>query len=356
MSRTTASSGAGFIPPRTLDWRLPTRKTRLCSPVWRCRGASTRLRRSATGACRRKLGMIRTWATFCAVSERCIQRMPGVATTSRRRVDGVTQYPTQGGRRRAPARLLRHGPGAAVLPRRPAEPHAGARRLERAVKVVAEKTGNARPSDGIPKNRSGRRAMPAPGAYAAGAGAPVAPGAAPPPPTGGVMPPGLAAYTSMITGGGALRRSTASGLRPRLRATARRRATVRRRAISAAAGTAGPTRGERVRGRRLGLPAPPSVAARGRGAPDNARTRSVGASPPRACRAAPPRRGVRHKHSLRAPPPYNNRARRRQRRGGRLQKMRRTSTRPPTRCAGADDLARRGRPEPHAPVGRRRAQ
>ena len=73
--------------------------------------------------------------------------------------------------------------------------------LERAVKVVAEKTGNARPSDGIPKNRSGRRAMPAPGAYAAGAGAPVAPGGAPPP-TGGVMPPGLAAYISMITGGG----------------------------------------------------------------------------------------------------------------------------------------------------------
>ena len=74
--------------------------------------------------------------------------------------------------------------------------------LERAVKVVAEKTGNARPNDGIPKNRSGRRAMPAPGAYAAGAGAPVAPGGAPPPPTGGVMPPGLAAYISMITGGG----------------------------------------------------------------------------------------------------------------------------------------------------------
>ena len=73
--------------------------------------------------------------------------------------------------------------------------------LERAVKVVAEKTGNARPSDGIPKNRSGRRAMPAPGAYAAGAGAPVAPGGAPPA-TGGVMPPGLAAYISMITGGG----------------------------------------------------------------------------------------------------------------------------------------------------------
>ena len=73
--------------------------------------------------------------------------------------------------------------------------------LERAVKVVAEKTGNARPNDGIPKNRSGRRAMPAPGAYAAGAGAPVAPGGAPPP-TGGVMPPGLAAYISMITGGG----------------------------------------------------------------------------------------------------------------------------------------------------------
>ncbi len=74
--------------------------------------------------------------------------------------------------------------------------------LERAVKCVAEKTGNARPSDGIPRNRSGRRAMPAPGAYAAGAGAPVAPGGAPPPPTGGVMPPGLAAYISMITGGG----------------------------------------------------------------------------------------------------------------------------------------------------------
>ena len=36
--------------------------------------------------------------------------------------------PHAGGRRRAPARLLRHGPGAAVLPRRPAEPHAGARR------------------------------------------------------------------------------------------------------------------------------------------------------------------------------------------------------------------------------------
>ena len=72
--------------------------------------------------------------------------------------------------------------------------------LERAVNVVAEKTGNARPSDGIPKNRSGRRAMPAPGAYAAGAGAPTAPTA--PPPTGGVMPPGLAAYISMITGGG----------------------------------------------------------------------------------------------------------------------------------------------------------
>ena len=127
--------------------------------------------------------------------------MPGVATTSRRRVDGVTQYPTQEG---DGAPQLVFFDTDQVLPcylvdqRNHTRAHAA---LERAVKVVAEKTGNARPSDGIPKNRSGRRAMPAPGAYAAGAGAPVAPGGAVPP-TGGVMPPGLAAYISMITGGG----------------------------------------------------------------------------------------------------------------------------------------------------------
>lgn len=67
----------------------------------------------------------------------------------------------------------------------------------RAVKVVAEKTGNARPSDGIPTNRSGRRTMPALGAYAAGAGAPVAPGGAPP-------PAALAQYMAMIQGGGGM--------------------------------------------------------------------------------------------------------------------------------------------------------
>ena len=62
------------------------------------------------------------------------------------------------------------------LPRRPAEPHAGARRPGARRESGGGKTGNARPSDGIPKNRSGRRAMPAPGACAAGAGTPVAPG------------------------------------------------------------------------------------------------------------------------------------------------------------------------------------
>ena len=67
----------------------------------------------------------------------------------------------------------------------------------RAVKVIAEKTGNARPSDGIPTNRSGRRAMPTPGAYAAGAGAPVAPSGAPP-------PAALAQYMAMIQGGGGM--------------------------------------------------------------------------------------------------------------------------------------------------------
>ena len=95
--------------------------------------------------------MIRTWATFCAVSERCIQRMPGVATTSRRRVDGVTQYPTQEG---DGAPQLVFFDTDQVLPcylvdqRNHTRAHAA---LERAVKVVAEKTGNARPSDGIPK-------------------------------------------------------------------------------------------------------------------------------------------------------------------------------------------------------------
>ena len=142
--------------------------------------------------------MTRTWATFCAVSERWHSTNRASQTS---RVDGVTQYPTQEG---DGAPQLVFFDTDQVLPcylvdqRNHTRAHAA---LERAVKVVAEKTGNARPSDGIPKNRSGRRAMPAPGAYAAGAGAPVAPGGAVPP-TGGVMPPGLAAYISMITGGG----------------------------------------------------------------------------------------------------------------------------------------------------------
>ena len=136
------------------------------------------------------------WATFCTVSERCIQQ------TARRNESFRWHHsiPTQEG---DGAPQLVFFDTDQVLPcylvdqRNHTRAHAA---LERAVKVVAEKTGNARPSDGIPKNRSGRRAMPAPGAYAAGAGAPVAPGGAPP--TGGVMPPGLAAYISMITGGG----------------------------------------------------------------------------------------------------------------------------------------------------------
>ena len=52
------------------------------------------------------------------------------------------------------------------------------RALERAVRTISEKTGNARPSDGLPKSRTGRRPMPGAGAFAAGAGAPTGPGGA----------------------------------------------------------------------------------------------------------------------------------------------------------------------------------
>ena len=78
--------------------------------------------------------------------------MPGVATTSRRRVDGVTQYPTQEG---DGAPQLVFFDTDQVLPcylvDRSNHPRAKTA-LERAVRTIAEATGNARPGDGIPTN------------------------------------------------------------------------------------------------------------------------------------------------------------------------------------------------------------
>ena len=168
MSRTTASSGAGFIPPRTLDWRLPTR-TRLCSPV-RAGGRQYKATQKRDRGVPKKAGYVLHLGYVLRGVREVHSTDAGCRATSRRRVDG-SSIPC----RRATARPSCSSTDQ-VLPcylvdqRNHTRAHAA---LERAVKVVG-KTG-ARPS--ASKNRSGRRAMPAPGAYAAGAGTPVAPAA-----------------------------------------------------------------------------------------------------------------------------------------------------------------------------------